>query len=112
MFINEVNSEKNLERKIKEIPEILDNIETPRYSPEEGERVIYNPYEKFTGPDDKLCKVIERKSVKDNYYYKLELIEIKRTKSTGVPKIEWGSRRVYKDIPEKNIISLPELFSY
>ena len=107
---------KNLEKKIEDIPEILNNTveETPRYSPEEGEKVIYNPYEIFTGLDDKLCRVIERKSTKNsNYYiYKLKLIELKRTKSAGVPKIEWESGIIYEDIPEKNIISLLEFFSY
>ena len=116
---NKKNSKKTLNNKIskkKEIPEILDEIveEAPRYSPEEGERVIFNPYELFTGPDDKLCRVIERKSAKSsNYYiYKLELIESKRTKSVGVPKIEQNSGIIYEDIPEKKIMSLIEFFTY
>lgn len=113
---NKNKSKKTLNNKVseeKEIPEILDNtVETPKYSPEKGERVIYNPYGKFTSPDDKLCRVIEKKSVKDNNYYRLKLIEEKRTKSVGVPKIEWDSRIIYEDVPEKNIMSVLELFTY
>lgn len=102
--------------KNKEIPENLGDIveETPKYPPEKGDRVFFNPYEKFTGPDDKLCRVIERKSAKSsNYYiYKLELIERKRTKSVGVPWVEWDSGIIYEDIPEENIRSLIELGKY
>ena len=121
MFINEIIDKKNLENtlngkvsKKKEIPEILGNVveETPKYFPEEGERVIYNPYGRFTSPDDKLCEIIEKKFKKGETYYKLELIEKKRTKSAGVPEIEWPSGVIYEDVLEKNIISLPELISY
>jgi hypothetical protein len=105
MFKEEIENKKNprktLNNKIskkKEIPEILDDTveEAPRYSPKEGERVIFNRFERFTGPDDELCRVIEKKSVKDSNYYKLELIVLKRTKSKGVPWVEWGSGRYMK----------------
>ena len=114
---NKRNSKKTLNNKIsnnKKIPEILDDIveETPKYSPEEGEKVIFNPYRRFTGPDDKLCRVIEKESVKGSNYYKLELIEIKKTKSVGVPWVEWDSGIIYEDISEKDIMLLTEFFKY
>jgi hypothetical protein len=116
-FKDRKNSKKTLNNKVsknEEIPEILGDTveEIPKYSPKEGERVIFNPYERFTGPDDELCRVIEKKSVKSSNYYSLELIELKRTKSAGVPRVERDSGIIYEDIPEKNIRLLIELFTY
>jgi len=98
--------DNKVEKTLKEEEKII------RFSPEERERVIYNPYGRFTSMDDELCEVIEKKFKKDKIYYKLELLESKKTKSVGVPKVEWHSGIIYEDIPEEKIIPLTELFTY
>ena len=109
MFLDEINSEKNLEKKTEEIPE----------DPFKGEIfVVYNKFGRFSDEEDKLMYIIFRRygpiNPGDNvkkWKYTGIIFEMKATNSLGLPIIPFESKMEY-EIPQNELTTSRNLRTY